>query len=64
VNDRAAQKQSNKDKNMHEVIKQAKALKKDISFKFEGQTYQIPYVIQDRFIVNSQLCAGGFGCIF
>ena len=55
---------TNKEKNMAQLIKQAKAIRSEMKFDFQGQSYSIPYVIEERFIIDSQLCQGGFGCIF
>ena len=49
---------------MAQLIKQAKAIRSEMKFDFQGQSYSIPYVIEERFIIDSQLCQGGFGCIF
>jgi hypothetical protein len=38
---------------MLDIIRQAKALKQEQKFDFGGQSYSIPYVIEDRFIIDS-----------
>lgn len=46
------------------VINAALALRKNIVFTFKGKNFQIPNVINDRYIVGDPIDEGGFGSIF